>query len=478
MSELALWRLASRSLTLASILAGCATGADFQEPMVAEGGRMAGAGVFVEPARSGSPEHGISSAVPAGTHWWEALGSVALNGLVGQALSGSPTLESARATLAQAEQVLHAAQGAAYPRLTLAASVQRSNEGVARSAGAPANLFSVGPALDFTPDIFGATRHRVGQARALRDYQRAQERAAQLTIAGNTVLQAVALAAVGEQIAAVQAVIAVDEQNLALVQLSADAGKSAHLDVLAARSQLSSDRALLPALLQQASVARHALAVLAGTLPVEWSAPALSLDDLVLPSEWPTRVPSEWLLQRPDIVAAEAQLRAANAAVGIASAQLYPSLTLSAGWTSSARSFNGLFSSSLWNIAASLLAPVFDGQVLAAQRAAAVEAYAAQLGSYRQTLLVAFGQVADVLDALQQGATLVEAQSVALEAARDTLSLTQQAYQAGQANLLQLLQAQRLYQQALIGRARARGQQYADWAQWFIALGGAVATPP
>jgi NodT family efflux transporter outer membrane factor (OMF) lipoprotein len=270
----------------------------------------------------------------------------------------------------------------------------------------------------------------------------------------------------------------VDQRNLDLVQLSAAAGRSAQLDVLTAQSQLASDRGLLPPVQQQASVARHALAVLAGTTAADWSPPGLELTQLALPRALPLSLPSELVRRRPDIVAAEAQLHAASAAIGVASAQLYPNLTLSASWTAAASSAGALFGSgsNLWNIAAGLVAPVFDGHTLAAQRSAAINAYAAQLGNYRQTVLQAFGQVADVLESLQNDAALLDAQRKALDTARAALDLTQQGYQAGQANLLQLLQAQRLYQQARLGHARASAQRYADTAQLFIVMGGAI--PP
>lgn len=465
-----------RVLRLAVLLAlaGCAVGPEFEPPQRPSPDRYASEEPSIVPVEPGQPEQGIRRGAPVPARWWETFGSEALNGLVARSLGGSPTLESARATLAQAEHVLAAARGGAYPRVNLAASVQRSNTGAARISAPAANLFTIGPALDFTPDVFGGTKRRIEQAQALLDYQQAQWRAAQLKLAGDTVLQAIALASVNEQIAAVRDIIAVDERNLELVQLSTAAGKSARLDVLTAQSQLSSDQALLPPLLQQASVQRHALAVLAGVAPADWTPPVIELGALALPRELPLKLPSQWVRERPDIVAAEAQLHAANAAVGIASAQLYPAFTLSAGWTSSAGTVGGLFASgsNVWSIAAGLLAPIFDAHALASQRDAAIDEYAVQLGIYRQTLLTAFGEVADVLEALQHDASLQDAQYKALDAARATLDLTQQSYQAGMASLLQLLEAQRLYQQARLGHARARGQRYADSAQWFIAMGG------
>jgi NodT family efflux transporter outer membrane factor (OMF) lipoprotein len=226
---------------------------------------------------------------------------------------------------------------------------------------------------------------------------------------------------------------------------------------------------------QQASVARDALAVLIGRTAGEAVMPTLDLSRLVLPEQLPLALPSELVRQRPDIAAAEAQLHAASAAIGVATAQLYPSVTLTAGWTVQGSSGAALLGggSSLWSLAAGLLAPIFSGGTLEAQRDAAVDAYAAELAIYRQTVLQAFGTVADVLQSLEHAGAAVQAQRTALDTAQTVLDLTQQAYEAGQVTFLQILVAQRLYQQARQGYVAAKAQRYVDTAQFFIAMGGA-----
>jgi len=216
--------------------------------------------------------------------------------------------------------------------------------------------------------------------------------------------------------------------------------------------------------------------VLVGSTAADWAAPDFDFVLLALPAELPLTLPSDLVRRRPDIEAAEAQLHATSAGIGIASAQLYPSITLNASWTEAAVG-GGLFanSSSVWDVAAGLVAPVFNGGTLRAQRDAAVDAYAAQLGTYRQTVLQAFAQVADALQALSNDAALLDAQRKALNAAQATLDLTQQSYQAGQTSFLQIIEAQRLYQQARLGQVRAKAQRYVDTLQLFVALGG---SPP
>ena len=455
-------------------LAGCAAGPDFVRPPAPAMSHYTPSDPATVPDETGAAGQFIRQGTEVPERWWQAFGSPALDTLVVQALDASPTLEAARATAAQALALLAAARGSAYPQIDITASATRANGTRGGISGSAGNQFALGPSATFDTDAAGGIRRRIEQAQAIAEYQQAQWQAARLTLSGNTVLQSIALATSIEQIAAVRDIIGVDRRNLELVQVSATAGKSAQLDVLTAESQLASDRALLPPLEQQASVARHALAVLAGTMPAEWSPPEFDLAKFALPQELPLTLPSRLVRRHPDILAAEAQLHAANAAIGIATVQLYPSITLSANWTATAGTAGGLFGgdNNLWSIAAGLAAPVFNGRALAAQRDAAIEAYAAQLGTYRQALLQVFGRVADVLDALSHDAAQLQAQSKALQTAQAALALTQDSYQAGQASLLQLLESQRLYQQARLGYARVKGQRYSDTAQLFIALGG------
>ncbi len=463
---------AMAALFAALLLAGCAAvGPDYVRPAVdapAHYGVSDPAG-----ADAGSPE--LAQAFAAGTApspaWWRAFGSARLDALVDLALKASPTLASAEATLEQTRAAVRAARGSRLPQLSLGAGADRAD----RADGALYSA-SLGPALVFDADLAGAGARRVEQARALEQAQQAQWRATRLALIGNIVSQAIALASAVEQGSAAQDILAADQRNLELVRVSVAAGKTAGLDALTAESVLASDRALVPPLLQQASAARHALAILAGQHPAGAGDVGAGFDfsSLALPRQIPLMLPSELLRRRPDILASEAQLHATSAAIGIAAAQLYPAVTLSAAWTRTAVG-DSLFAhpASAWRIAADAVAPLFNGGTLRAQRDAAVHAYAAQLGAYRQTVLQAFAQVADALQALVNDAALLDAQRKALAAAQATLELTQQSYQAGQVSFLQVIEAQRLFQLARLGHVRATAQRYNDTLQLFVALGGA-----
>jgi len=462
------------ALALAAVLPACAVGPDFERPKPPQIAGYTGPGGEALPAKAGQRLRPAETVAPA---WWHAFGSPPLDHAVELALAGSPSLESARATLAQALAQTAAARGAYFPQIDLKASAAREQlQGFRGGFGPRANVFSVEPLVSFDPDPFGRIARSVEQQSALAEVQRYQLAAAYLALTGNTVTQALTIASLRAQTAAVEEIVAVDRRNLELVQVAFEAGRSARLDVLTAESQLTSDETLLPPLQQQLSVAEHALAVLLGRTPAEWTAPDLDLEAIALPEELPLTLPSGLVRQRPDILAAEAQLHAASAAIGVATAQLYPDLTLSAAWTQQSRSLGTILdpASAAWNIGASLAAPIFHGGTLEAQRKAAIEGFNAQLAVYRQTVLQSFGQVADVLRALQHDAELLAAERRALDTADATLKLTQESFAAGQTTFLQVLLAQRLFQEARLGYVRARAQRYLDTAQLYVALGGAA----
>lgn len=454
--------------------AGCAVGPDFNRPAAPMVDRYDQTNMVLPSAGDGQVRQRLMPGTAAAAEWWDAFDSALLNDTVDRALRGSPTLEAARATLAAANETVAAARGGLFPQIDLNAAATRGNSGgVARVTGPPSTLYSIGAAVTYNVDVFGGTRRQIEEKRALADYQRGLVGAAYLALTGNVVIAALNAASAAEQLDAAREIIAVSEHNLQLVQQSAAAGKSAGTDVLAAEGQLASDRALVPPLRQQWDVARHALAVLAGHAPAEWSPPEFHLSGLTLPTDLPLTLPSELVRTRPDILAAEAQVHAASAAVGVATAQLYPNLNLSGSWTSAAPGGAELFDagSRLWSLGGGIAAPLFHGGALRAERRAAIDTLGGQLAQFRQTVLQAFGQVADALNALQHDAETIEADQAALEASRASLELTQQSFQAGQASFLQILESQRLYQQARLGIARAQSARYVDTALFFLAAG-------
>ncbi|MGE8186611.1 efflux transporter outer membrane subunit [Pseudomonas sp. NPDC086278] len=400
--------------------------------------------------------------------WWTAFQSHKLDSVVRRAIEGNLELVAADATIRQAASSVAAAEGALYPQVDFGAQAgrQRTHSG---KEPAVSNFYAIGPTVGFDLDAFGGNQRLVEQQQAFSTLQKHRYDAAYLTLTGNVARQALLVASANAQIAAVEKLLANDTQNLDLVRMAHSNGSTTQIDVSLAETRLAQDRTLLPPLAQQRDSARHALSILTGKGPGDWSAPDFDFAEFVLPSNVPVSVPSELAHGRPDVLQAEAQLHMASAAVGVATANLYPHVTLSA---SLAQAASGNGGAALWGLAAGLAGPIFDGGTLKAERQAAVEGYNATLAGYQQTLIQSFGQVADSLQAINHDAEQALAQEDALRAADTSLRLNQQAYAQGENSLLQVLEAERAYEQALLGHIRVKTDQYLDTVRLYVALGG------
>jgi NodT family efflux transporter outer membrane factor (OMF) lipoprotein len=414
---------------------------------------------------------------PAPPEWWTPFKSPQLDELMRRAVADNHDLAAAKATLAQARELVAAQTGQLYPQVGLQAGTGRQKYG-AEFLGtfdvAPFTYEAVGASVHYVLDYDGAIARSIEEQEALEQYERSELDAAQLALTGDVASEAVIIAATRGEIRAAAKLLSEDRNNLSLVRTAFANGSVSKLDVLTAQSQLASDQALLPPLYQQLAVARHALAVLLGHPPADWSQPDIELTDIQLPRELPVSVPSQLVRRRPDILAAEAQLHAATAAVGVATANLYPQIALTATLGQQALRPAKLFdtSSAAWSLIAGLTQPLFDGGTLHAERRAALDALQASAARYQQVVLDSFGQVADLLDALDHDAQLVAAQANARDTSQASVELARQSYQAGNSGILQVLDAQRQRQRAELGFLEAQSHQYLDTIQLLLAVGG------
>jgi NodT family efflux transporter outer membrane factor (OMF) lipoprotein len=455
-------------------LSACATvGPNFKSPEPPRGGAAAGyamAGDAVEPGVRLSPDARVAGP------WWQAFGSPELDQAVRQALADSPTLAEANATLEKAQAQLAATRGAQLPQVDANAGAQREriNTQAFGFTGFPSptiSLYSIGGAVSYDLDLFGGRKRATEQAQAQLEAQARRADAAYLTLSGNVALQAMTIASLQAQIATVRTVLADDQRVIDLVRRAQQLGGEAPSAITGGNAQLAQDQALLPPLTRQLDAARHQLALLTGKSPAEFTAPDFQLARLTAPAEVPVSLPSALIRQRPDILAAEADLHAATAAVGVAVANQYPDIRLSAGLTQSAIKPENIFnySSAGWNLMGGVTAPVFHGGTLKAERRAAEAEARASMARYQQTVLRAFVQVSDVLAALgtdqQSIEALTRAQTSAEAAARDA----QTAYRLGGGTLLQVIDAQRQLSRARRDLAAAQGQRYTDLVQLYTA---------
>ncbi len=311
------------------------------------------------------------------------------------------------------------------------------------------------------------------QARA--DLARDRLHAVRLSIAGNVVTTAIDAATLDAEIATLQRTVSDQRQVLDLVRQQYQAGAIARFDVLTQQSLLASSQAQLTQVRQARDVARHLLATLVGTFPAASGGlhtPVLAR--LELPARRPLSLPSRLVRERPDILAAEAQLRAANAEIGVAIAHMYPSFNISADFGYGANHADNLFdpASRLWDLAAGLVAPLFEGGKLRAQKHAAQADYRRVFANYQATVLGAFRNVADVLRALEHDSAFLQSRAQAMHAAHQALALVTAQYRAGGVDYLDLLDSQTRFQKARVAYVQAQAQRYADTAALYVALGG------
>ena len=214
--------------------------------------------------------------------------------------------------------------------------------------------------------------------------------------------------------------------------------------------------------------------MLAGRLPGDAGLPSFDIDTLALPRELPLSVPSALVRQRPDVRSAEAQLHEASAQIGVATANLYPQITLSAGVDRQSLKLDKLFDTGTtgWSLAAGLVQPIFNGGALQAKKRAAVAAYDAAQAQYQATVLNAFLNVANTLRAIDTDAEAVQANADAERLATESLDLVQRQYQLGAVSYLASLDAQRTALSTRVALVQARAARFTDTAALFQALGG------
>ena len=468
-----------RCLAAAALgLSGCAVGPDFVRPeapgvtrytpepaprtTVAAAGR---AQTFTEGARIAAD-------------WWRLFGSAKLDAIVAQSLADNPTLQAAEASLRRSQDNLRAGYGVFFPSIDAGAGVSRERSNpAALGSSQPAsvfNLLTLSASVSYTLDVWGGNRRALEGLGAQVEADRVTVLGTYLMLSGNAVNAVIAQAAYRAQIQATRDLVTFEKQQIHVAEAQVQAGTVPQSNVLSLRSQLASTEAGLPALQLKVDQADHLLAVLAGRTPGEYAPVPVALGEISLPTDVPVTLPSELVRQRPDILLAEAQLHAANAQLGVATAAMLPSLTLSAGYGVASNTPGTLLSatSSLWNVGAGITAPLFRGATTWYQRKAAIDAHEQATALYRQAVLAAFQQVADTLRALEHDAEALRAQQEAVDTAEEALKLVQFNYEAGIATYLQVLVADGQYLQTKQGYLQAVAQRLQDTVALYVALGG------
>lgn len=465
------------------LITGCAVGPDFVPPAAPPVTRYTHG---KEPGKTVTADGQTQQFEPAAkmaADWWSLFKSPKLDRLIKEAVAQNANLQAAQARLRQSQELLRAGYGTFFPQVDVGFSATREKFSPAQfgsvQPGSTFNLYTPVATISYLLDVFGGQRRQVESLTAQVDYQKYTAQATYLTLLGNVINAAVAQAAYQAEITATEQIVAFEKEQLHLTETQYKAGTVPYANVVSIQAQLSATEATLPPLKQNLSKTQHLLGVLVGRTPAEWAPPRLELMDLTLPTKLPVTLPSTLVRQRPDILAAEATLHVASANIGVATANLFPSFTLTGTYGQNLTNIAQLFGATgnFWSVGAAVLQPIFHGGTLWYQRKAAIEAYKASLADYRQVVLSSFQQVADTLRGLEHDAETLKAQAAALAAAEKALHLIKANYAAGLVNYLQLLTADNQYQLARLGYIQAQALRLQDTAALFVALGGGWWTP-
>lgn len=455
---------------------GCAVGPDYVRPdLAAPAGYLAGnespeiksdAQRFVE-ARS----------IPA--QWWRAFGSEKIDVLVDVAFANNPSVEAAAAALEEARWNVRAQEGAFFPQVTAEWATTRQKLPAPENApprfrGEIFSLHTPQVNVGFLPDVWGKNRRAVEALMAVADAQYYQLEATYLTLASNLVLAVIQEAALADQLEATRDIVNVNKRILGVLNTEFKAGAASGLDVASQEAQLAQAQALLPPLEKAYEQQHNLIAVLTGHYPADLRQRPTSLRAIRLVHELPVIVPSQLIDQRPDVRGAEAQLQAASADIGVATANLLPQFGITGDVGSSARSISDLFTpqSLVWSITGSVMQPIFKGGTLRAEKKAAEAAFVEAASVYRSTVLTAVQNVADVLCAIEADNKAVRAAAAYQKASEKALGMVETELKVGQVSISVLLTSQQNYQQSRLSVIQARALLLADTAALFQALGG------
>jgi NodT family efflux transporter outer membrane factor (OMF) lipoprotein len=495
------------ALAASALLTSCAhlpsVGPNFKKPDAPKADGYAPSPLPPETSSATNPADGAAQRFVSGQDipfdWWKAFECPELNALVEKALRKNASIPAAWAAVRQAQEFVHAQQGAYYPTLdadynatsqqvagNVAASTAPGMQGNGRAITAyqsttpPYNqplswtMHVAQLVVGYTPDIFGLNRRTVESLDAQTAVQRFALDAAYITLASTVVGTAIQEASTRSQIDATEKIIAAHVKALDILRAQRKLGYASDLDVDGQEAALEQAQQMLPPLQKQLEQTRDLIRALVDNLPSQEVEETFQFSSLHLPKDLPLSLPSTIIRQRPDVRAAEEQMRTANALVGVAIANRLPQFTVTGSLSKTATTIPQLFNSGSggWSLAGDISQPIFQGFTLLHRQRAADQALLQAAAQYRSTVISACQNVADTLHALESDADALKAAAAAEHTAKHAFDLTTRQYQVGYANLLTLLGAEETCDQAVIATAQAQANRYADTAALFEALGG------
>jgi len=461
-------------LLLLAATGGCTVGPDYRPRAPAELSVPDGWSV---PAAAGTQDL---------TSWWNRFDDPVLGRLVERAAAANTDVAQAVARLRQAREALVQSRSALLPTLSGSTGYQRNENlaGGGRSftlpdgtvvdtGGGGTNNYSVGLSASYQLGLFGEVRRTVEASRAQYQASGFDYAATLLSVQAETARNYVIVRSVQAQIANARASLAIQDDNLEIAGFRVRAGLVSSLDAEQARSQRAQTAATVPQLEQQLTAALARVGVLTGQAPgalkAELAAPRAIP---VAPGPVGAGVPADLLRQRPDVRAAERNLAAATAQIGVAKARLYPALAISGNVNTNASSISGIGEAITGSLFAGLTQAIFNGGRLRSQVRGAEAATDAALAAYKGTVLLALEDVENALAQLTAAQAREREFAVALDAANTAALLSREQYRSGLTDFTTLNQQEALLLNARNGLTQARSDSSTAQVQLFTALGG------
>lgn len=457
-------------------LSGCLLGPDYKRPDIAlPQGFNTGDGATSATAMQATP--GVS----VKTDWWTQFGDKTLNSLVETARLENADLQIALGRLAQAEALARQAGAAQYPTLNMTGAGTRASTGTSVSptgVGLQTNTSQLGLATSYELDVWGRVRRNIESASSLAAASAYDRDSIALTISALVSNTYMRLRSLDAQIVVVTNSVQTRADTLRVAQAKLAGGLVSPIDVNQALAARSASQATLSELKRQRAIVQNQLGVLTGKLDLKLD--ALDLRSLPLPPVPPSGLPSTILESRPDINRVEKELTAANARIGVATANFFPTISLTGVFGSQSVDFSAFLSgrSTVWSASIGLLQPIFTGGALQARLDFANAQQQEVLGNYVKVIRGAFGEVSDALVSVRQTLETEQFLTQQVQAATKAQELASLRYEAGYVDYLNVLEAQRSANEANLAFVINRSQRLQAGVDLFKALGGGWTVSP
>ncbi|HEY8119195.1 MAG TPA: efflux transporter outer membrane subunit [Methylophilaceae bacterium] len=457
----------SSLVLLAVTLPGCALlGPDYERPDAKVPAQFSEKDITTEQA----------SAVVSSS-WWELYQDPVLNDLVQKARSNNTDVKVAVARVEEADAALREVGAALYPEVDLNSTATRSR---VTEAGAfpvfnglnPRNDFTVGLGTTFELDFWGKLRRAKESARAQALATRYAKDTVDLSLSGLVASNYLLLRSLEAQITVSKDNLRSRDESLALTKRRLQGGVASALEVNQAESASANIEAQIAELVRQRAITEHQLAVLTGDLNLKITEG--DINNLPIPPVPPAGLPSSLLEARPDVRQAEQNMIAANAKIGVAKAALYPSISLTGDFGGESIELSDILKSAarIWSLGLSLNLPIFDSGRLESKVDQASAQQKQALASYVGSVQTAFKEVNDALVTVRQSAEREAALNRSQQAAKQALQIADNRYKSGYSAYLDVLDAQRVYNEAALAYIQSRQARLVATVDLFKALGG------